>query len=78
MVVLGKHARRTVEGGYKLAYGMVIGHWFWMDADGGFPVLPLYHPAYGIYQKANRPVMFEQFKAVLAPPTSPEECHAVE
>jgi DNA polymerase len=78
MVVLGKHARRTVEVGYKLPYGMVIGRWFWMEADGGFPVLPLYHPAYGIYQRSNRPMMFQQFAAVLAPPTSPEECHAVE
>jgi uracil-DNA glycosylase len=74
IVMLGKHARRTVEAGYKLPLGLVIGQWFWMKADGGFPVLPLYHPAYGIYQRANRPLMFQQFKAVLEPPGSQEEC----
>ena len=69
MVVLGKHARKSAEWGYRLPHGLVIGEWSWMGGDGGFPVLPLYHPAYGIYQRSNRPVMFEQFKAVLNPPT---------
>jgi hypothetical protein len=31
-------------------------------------MLPLYHPAYGIYQSRNKPMMFEMFKAVLTPP----------
>lgn len=66
IVALGKHARKTVEAGYKLPYGLHIGEWFWL---GDTPLLPLYHPAYGIYQRSNRPLMFEQFKAVLAPPT---------
>lgn len=73
IVVLGKHARRTVEMGYRLPEGLTIGLWFWMQADGGFPVLPLYHPAYGLYQAGNKPMMFEQFKAVLTPPLSPQE-----
>ncbi len=78
IVVLGKHARRTVEWDHRLKHGLIIGQWSWMKWDGGFPVLPLYHPAYGIYQRANRPMMFEQFKAVLTPPKSPEECHAAQ
>lgn len=76
MVVLGKHARKTAEYGYQLPDGLTIGQWCWFQADGGFPVLPLYHPAYGIYQITNRPVMFEQFQAVLRVPRSKEECDA--
>lgn len=72
IVMLGKHARKTVEHGYKLPEGLVIAQWFWMEADGGFPVLPLYHPAYGIYQRANRPIMFEQFREVLNAPKRPD------
>jgi uracil-DNA glycosylase family 4 len=74
VVALGKHARKQVESGYPLPYGLTVGEWFWMGAEtsqGGFPLLPLYHPAYGIYQRANRPLMFEQFKAVLDPPKGP-------
>lgn len=78
MVMLGKHSRKSVEWGYRLSEGLRIGEWFWMSADGGFPVLPLYHPAYGLYQHSNRPMMFRQFQAVLAPPRSPEECHAAQ
>lgn len=78
MVMLGKHSRRSVEWAYRLSHGLTIGEWFWMNADGGFPVLPLYHPAYGLYQHSNRPMMFRQFQAVLKPPRRPEECHAVE
>jgi DNA polymerase len=78
IVMLGKHARQTVEHGYQLPEGLVIGQWFWMKADGGFPVLPLYHPAYGIYQRSNRPIMFEQFRAVLTPPASAEEADAAQ
>lgn len=69
LVALGKHAKRVAERDYKLPHGLVIGKWFWMND--GYPILPLYHPAYGIYQRANRPIMFEQFKAVLAPPAHP-------
>ena len=68
IVMLGKHARRQVEVGYRLPYGLTVGHWSWLGGIDGFPVLPLFHPAYGIYQQSNRPLMFEQFKAVLSPP----------
>lgn len=74
LVVLGKHAKSAYE---LLAHRkvilpnakMAVGEWSWLELDGGFPVLPLHHPAYGIYQRANRPLMFEQFKAVLNPPS---------
>lgn len=69
LVALGKHAKRVAERDYKLPHGLTIGKWFWMEGVDGYPLLPLYHPAYGIYQRANRPLMFEQFKAVLTPPT---------
>lgn len=69
LVLLGKHARKQVEEGYRLPYNMTVGEWFWMGGAEGFPALPLFHPAYGIYQQSNKPLMFEQFKAVLTPPT---------
>jgi len=62
MVVLGRHAKNTLGG--EMA-GWPIGKWFWF---GRTPVLPLHHPAYGLYQSRNRPMMFEQFKAVLEVP----------
>lgn len=68
IVMLGKHATKTVKEGYRLPYDMTIGQWTTFD---GTPMLPLFHPAYGIYQRANRPLMFEQFKAVLTPPEAP-------
>lgn len=70
LVMLGKHARDTLTGELE---GWPIGKWFWADWDGGFPVLPLHHPAYGLYQRSNRPKMFEQFRAVLEPPATKEE-----
>lgn len=71
MVVLGRHARNALTG--ELA-GHPIGEWIWMQGPvHGYPLLPLHHPAYGIYQRANRPMMFEQFRAVLEPPASAEE-----
>jgi uracil-DNA glycosylase len=67
MVLLGKHARdgvRTLKAGEVLlpVANMEIGKWCWL---GQTAVLPLHHPAYGIYQQANRPLLFEHFKAVL-------------
>lgn len=44
------------------------GVWTWL---GEYLVLPLYHPAYGIYQRRNQPMMIEQFRAVLSPPKGP-------
>jgi uracil-DNA glycosylase family 4 len=73
MVFLGRHARNTLTGQLK---GHPVGKWFWAEMDGGFPVLPLHHPAYGIYQKSNRPMMMQQFQAVLRVPASKEECDA--
>lgn len=74
MVMLGKHARDTLAGELT---GWPIGKWFWVEfSDGGFPVLPLHHPAYGLYQRSNRPKMFEQFRAVLAPPATKEDYRA--
>lgn len=73
MVFLGRHARNTLRGAMA---GHPVGKWFWVQMDGGFPVLPLHHPAYGIYQRANRPMMIEHFKAVLHVPRSKEECDA--
>lgn len=70
MVLLGHHATNTLKG--DLA-GHPIGHWLWMRWDGGYPLLPLRHPAYGIYQKANRPTMFAQFRSVLRVPSCAEE-----
>lgn len=72
MVVLGRHAKNALTGSLS---GVSIGEWVWMvRGDGsGYPLLPLHHPAYGIYQRANRPMMFKQFQAVLSPPTSAEE-----
>lgn len=66
MVMLGKHARKTVEEEYRLPMGLTVGEWFTLKD--GTHVLPLYHPAYGIYQRSNRPLMFEQFKKVLDAP----------
>lgn len=66
MVMLGKHATKTVTDGYQLPEGLTVGEWFMMMD--GTPVLPLFHPAYGIYQRANRPLMLRQFQAVLTPP----------
>lgn len=75
IVVLGRHARASLTGD-SIGNGLALGVWFWMvRSDGsGYPLLPLHHPAYGIYQRANRPKMFEQFRAVLEPPTTMEEC----
>lgn len=73
MVLLGKHAKNTLGGALN---GWPVGKWFWMEADGGFPVLPLHHPAYGIYQRSHRPMMFQQFRAVLEPPSRKEEVDA--
>lgn len=69
IVVLGKHARSVAQKlptKFSLHDGeMAIGKWAVFD---GRPMLPLHHPAYGIYQRANRPMMFRHFKAVLTPP----------
>lgn len=70
LVMLGKHARDTLEGELD---GWPLGKWMWVSWDGGFPVLPLHHPAYGLYQRANRPKMFEQFQAVVSPPLTEED-----
>lgn len=74
LVMLGRHARNTLGGEMR---GHPIGHWFWLRWDGGFPVLPLHHPAYGIYQRAHRPMMFQQFRSVLRVPTSEREVATV-
>lgn len=63
VVALGRHARGTLTGALK---GHPVGRWTWMHVDGvRVPLLPLHHPAFGIYQRANRPMMFEHFKAIL-------------
>lgn len=61
VVALGRHAAKA------LGIQSPIGEWGWCDSSFA-PVLYLRHPAYGIYQKSNRPVMFQQFHAVLTPP----------
>lgn len=71
LVALGKHARRSAELGYKLPHGLRIGEWSWFGGINGFPLLPLYHPAYALYQTSNKPILMEQFKAVLTPPEMP-------
>lgn len=75
VVVLGKHAKGAMAHisphGTKLGdptLNMHIGEW---TTSLGVPMLPLHHPAYGLYQQANRPMMFEMFKAVLTPPRMP-------
>lgn len=73
MVLLGKHARsaaarldnRSLQIGTAEMH-MKLGEWTTIL---GHPCLPLYHPAYGIYQQANRPLMLEMFRAVLTPPS---------
>lgn len=72
IVVLGKHAKSAVSrlhpSGHRLgdpSLGMRLGEW---TTTLGVPMLPLHHPAYGIYQRANRPMMFDMFEAVLSPP----------
>jgi len=72
IVVLGKHAKgamaRLPERGYDLgdpALAMKLGEW---NTVLGVPMLPLHHPAYGIYQQANQPMMFDMFKKVLEAP----------
>lgn len=72
IVVLGKHAKsvlsRLPERGYNLGdpgLSMKLGVW---TTALGVPMLPLHHPAYGLYQQANRPMMFEMFKQVLNAP----------
>lgn len=75
MVVLGKHAKGAMAhlppSGTQLGdptLNMKLGEW---TTALGMPMLPLHHPAYGLYQRANRPMMFEMFKAVLTPPEMP-------
>jgi uracil-DNA glycosylase len=75
IVVLGKHAKSAMAqlrpSGARLgdpALDLRLGEW---SITLGVPMLPLHHPAYGIYQQANRPMMFEMFKAVLKPPPMP-------
>jgi DNA polymerase len=72
IVVLGKHAKSAMAGlhpaGTRLGDPMLnmrLGEW---TRTLGIPMLPLHHPAYGIYQQANRPMMFEMFKKVLEAP----------
>lgn len=69
LVVLGKSALKATA---RLPYrnlqlgppelGMERGEW---NTALGVPMLPLYHPAYGVYQQANRPMMFDMFRKVL-------------
>jgi len=73
MVLLGKHARhaaaRLDQRSLRLGapeLHMKLGEW---TTTLGVPMLPLYHPAYAIYQQANRPLLLDMFKAVLTPPT---------
>jgi uracil-DNA glycosylase family 4 len=67
IVALGRHAARA------LGITSPVGEWGW--SLGSFaPVLYLRHPAYGIYQRQNRSMMFLQFKSVLEPPT--KDSHA--
>lgn len=67
IVTLGRFAAEALGAEPRL-----LGEWQYVE--GSFaPVLALRHPAYGIYQKSNLPLMFEQFKAVATPPTFPEE-----
>lgn len=72
IVVLGKHARgamgQLLRPGTPLgdpALNMKLGEW---TTALGTPMLPLHHPAYGVYQERNKPMMFEMFKAVLRAP----------
>jgi uracil-DNA glycosylase family 4 len=72
IVVLGKHAKSAMAhiapSGTRLGdqtLNMRLGEW---TTALGTPMLPLHHPAYAIYQRANRPLMFEMFKAVLDAP----------
>lgn len=72
IVVLGKHAKGAMAhlppSGTTLGdqtLNMRLGEW---TTALGVPMLPLHHPAYGIYQQAHKPLMFEMFKAVLSPP----------
>jgi DNA polymerase len=65
IVALGRHAARALDVDKN-----PVGVWGYNFVMG--PVLYLRHPAYGIYQRANRPVMFEQFKAVMEPPNAAE------
>ncbi len=72
IVILGKHARGAMghlaNPGTPLgdpSLNMKLGEW---TTALGVPMLPLHHPAYGIYQEANRPMMFEMFRAVLHAP----------
>lgn len=68
IVVLGKTALRATArinpkflqlGAPEL--GMRRGEWSHVL---GTPMLPLYHPAYGIYQQANKPLLFKMFQRV--------------
>ena len=74
MVLLGSHARKTLRGPLE---GHPIGHWLWMSWDGGYPLLPLHHPAFGIYKRSNRPMMMQQFRAVLHVPRRAEEVESI-
>lgn len=72
IVVLGKHAQSAMAPlkliGAPLGdpgLGLKLGQW---STALGVPMLPLHHPAYGLYQQANRPLMFEMFKEVLRAP----------
>lgn len=72
LVVLGRPALKAAMMLDRSLLSMPLkpphGQWAWI---GEYLVLPLYHPAYGLYQHKNKPIMFEQFKAVLKPPKGP-------
>lgn len=59
VVALGRHASLSLVGqGFERGY--------WQQAPGlPFQVLPLYHPAAGLYQHSLKPTIFREFRQVL-------------
>lgn len=68
VVTLGRHAMATFLGNRPL--DVVRGKWQWTVATAGYQchVLPLYHPAVGLYRDSLRPTLFHEFEAVLRRP----------
>lgn len=66
LVTLGRHALTGLEPGLRLA--QVHGQW---QAVAGWPYLmPLYHPAVGLYRHAMRPTLFTDFGRLLEVPNA--------
>jgi uracil-DNA glycosylase len=66
LVTLGRHALHALEPGLMLARV----HGQWQDVAGWPYLMPLYHPAVGLYRASMKPTMFEEFSRLLEVPNA--------